>query len=171
MGNKANFSCQVGRWFDASHPTCVSCVKQLGPCGRKVKKSRGPVPVRIWYHGAVFVCTKYLYSLNYWHGKARHVYSRYRKEWETVLAGTWALWGKADGKRSLLVRRYVAYEKDLVCDRDNLVGALKPVKDVLVRSGVLLDDTDELVEFDIQQAIDRGNPRVEIEVRPWPITT
>jgi Holliday junction resolvase RusA-like endonuclease len=52
----------------------------------------------------------------------------------------------------------------LIADRDNLVGALKPLKDTLVRFGILTDDTDADVEFSVEQEIDRGNPRVEIEV-------
>ena len=52
----------------------------------------------------------------------------------------------------------------MVKDRDNLIGGIKLVKDLLVESGVLLDDTDELCAFDVVQHIDRENPRVEIEV-------
>jgi hypothetical protein len=109
--------------------------------------------------------------MNHWHGRPRHVYLNYKKEWERVLTGTWALWGRAAGKRRLIVTRYVASEGHLVADRDNLVGAIKPLKDLLVKSGVLRDDTDNDVEFEVQQFIDRVNPRTEIEVTEWTATT
>jgi len=82
-----------------------------------------------------------------------------------VLAGTWALWGKQEKvgeKRLLLVRRYVASPRCLVKDCDNLVGALKPLKDVLVDQRVFFDDEDKYLNFEIEQEVDRINPRVEI---------
>ena len=156
--------CAGNRVFDQNHPTCRSCVKQLGPCVQQQKKKRRDTSdVTSWYRGGIFVTTQSLYSMNHWHGRPRHIYTAYRREWEKVLTGTWALWGKAAGKRHLQVHRFVASEGHMVKDRDNLIGALKPVKDVLVKIGVLLDDTDELCSFDIQQHIER-QARVEIEV-------
>lgn len=119
---------------------------------------------RSWTRGAVFSTTKPLHSMNHWHGRPRHIYLQYKNEWRKVLAGTWALWGKATGKRTLIVTRYVASQGHLIKDDDNRIGAIKPVKDLLVDMGVLIDDTSEHVVFDVRQLIDRENPRTEIEV-------
>ena len=115
--------------------------------------------------GKTLVTTAYLNSINHWHGRPRGVYLAERKKWEAILRGTWALWGLAgDEKRILAVRRFVQAEKNLIKDRDNLVGAIKPVKDALVRVGVLKDDTDAHVTFSIEQFVDAKNARIEIEI-------
>lgn len=117
--------------------------------------------------GRVLTTTQYLYGLNHWHGRPLHVYLEQRRAWENVLDGTWAPWGrqaKEGGKRFLVVRRFVADSRKLIKDRDNLVGCLKPLKDILVKQQVFTDDQDCYLEFDIKQEIDKENPRVEIEV-------
>lgn len=102
--------------------------------------------------------------MNFWHGKGRHVYQKYKGEWRKELAGTWSLWGKATGKRILTVRRYVRQESHLIADDDNFRAALKPVADVLVEIGVLTDDRREAVDVQFQQFV--GIPqRTEIEVK------
>lgn len=155
--------CPVGRSFDSAHVTCRSCSRQGVVCS-KPKKAKPADGIRTWHSGRVLVTTAYLDSLNAWHGRPRYVYTRIRKKWEAVLSGTVHLWGRPNGKRQLLVRRFVSSSRQLIADRDNLVGALKPLKDSLVRFGILADDTDADVEFSVEQEIDRGNPRVEIEV-------
>lgn len=155
--------CPVGRPFDENHVTCRSCRKQGNSCSSS-KKRRVPEPPRSWTRGTVFVTTKALHSMNHWHGRPAYVYQKYKNEWRKVLSGTWALWGVAAGKRSLIVTRYVASQGHLIKDDDNLSGARKPLQDVLVEMGILLDDNREVATCLIQQFIDRENPRTEIEV-------
>ncbi|TSK07741.1 MAG: hypothetical protein FPO08_00035 [Geobacter sp.] len=117
--------------------------------------------------GQVLITTQYLYGLNHWHGRPINVYLEQRRLWQKVLAGSWALWGiqaKVGGRRFLMVRRFVADSRKLIKDRDNLVGSIKPLKDILVKERVFIDDADCYLEFDIKQQIDKENPRVEIEV-------
>lgn len=102
--------------------------------------------------------------MNHWHGRPAYAYQSYKREWRKVLAGTWALWGTATGKRTLIVTRYVASQGHMIVDSDNRIGAIKPVKDLLVEMGVLTDDTDADVSFEVRQFIDKSNPRTEIEI-------
>ena len=155
--------CPVGRAHDERHPTCRSCQRQGIVCA-KPKKAKVADLVRTWHSGRILFTTAYLDSLNAWHGRPRYEYTKIRKKWEAVLFGSIHLWGGGGGRRVLLVRRYVSSPRQLIKDRDNLVGSIKPVKDVLVRFRVLVDDTDADVEFDVQQFVDRENPRTEIEV-------
>lgn len=155
--------CPVGRVFDPEHPVCRSCQRQGVVC-QKPKKAKASESIRTWHCGRVLTTNAYLDSLNAWHGRPRYIYTKIRKKWESVLFGTIHLWGRSEGRRKLAVRRFVKSEKCLIADRDNLVGAIKPLKDTLVRFGVLLDDTDLDVEFSVVQFVDRDNPRTEIEV-------
>jgi hypothetical protein len=94
------------------------------------------------------------------------VYLAERRKWEMILAGTWALWGvHKEGKRVLLVRRFVQDQRGIILDADNRTASIKPLKDTLVKFGVLRNDTDDDVEFSVEQEIDKNNPRVEIEVQ------
>lgn len=110
--------------------------------------------------------TAYMPSSNHWHGRPRHVYLAERKKWEMILSGTWALWGvqSSAGKRVLTVRRFVHDQRGLIADGDNRSAAIKPLKDTLVKFGVLRNDTDDDVMFTVEQEIDKNNPRVEIEI-------
>jgi len=119
--------------------------------------------VRTWHEGTTLITTQYLSSLNAWNNKPRYHYTAERKAWEAVLAGTVFLWGRAKGKRILTVRRLVKNRNGLIKDRDNLVGSLKPIKDILTRMGVFVDDSDEFLTFSIEQAVSK-NPRVELTV-------
>lgn len=156
-------NCVFGRTYDEHHPTCRSCRRQGIVCS-KPKKAKASDLIRTWNSGQTLITTAYLDSLNAWHGRPRYVYTRIRKKWESVLFGTVHLWGRPEGRRRLQVRRFVKSSREMILDRDNLVGALKPLKDTLVRFGVLADDTDADVVFDIDQFVDRANPRVEVEV-------
>lgn len=166
MANTTNKTiCKVGRSFDPAHVSCISCVKQLGACAEGKKTRRVTEAPRFWTRGDILVCVNMpLRSMNHWHGRPRYVYQSYKAEWRKILAGTWALWGKATGKRHLVITRYVASEGHLIKDADNRVGAAKPVKDLLVENGVLLDDTDNDVSFEVLQFIDKANPRTTIEI-------
>jgi Holliday junction resolvase RusA-like endonuclease len=93
------------------------------------------------------------------------VYLGERRKWDHVFRGTLFLWGaQGEGRRVVEVRRFVAASRHLVKDRDNLVGGIKPLKDCLVRAGVLRDDRDVDVVFSVVQSVDAVNPRVEVEV-------
>lgn len=155
--------CPFGRTYSASHATCRSCEVQQGPCKAKPKKRAQAVTVRTWHEGMALITTQYLASLNAWNNKPRYHYTAERKAWEAVLSGTVFLWGKAKGKRRLTVKRLVKNRSGLIKDRDNLIGALKPMKDILTRMGVFVDDSDEFLFFSIEQGVDK-NPRVEITV-------
>ncbi len=76
----------------------------------------------------------------------------------------WGIQEKVGGRRFLMVRRFVADSRKLIKDKDNLIGSLKPLKDILVKERVFIDDADSYLDFDIKQEIDKENPRVEIEV-------
>ena len=52
-------------------------------------------------------------------------------------------------------------------DRGNAVARLKFVEDVLVKTGLLVDDNEEWLDLQMPtQVIDRRNPRVVIEIVP-----
>ena len=108
--------------------------------------------------------TAYLESLNAWNNKPRQHYVRERKKWQRVFEGTLFLWGRGVGRRKLVVVRRVSSAQQLIKDRDNLVGSLKPCKDILTRIGVLRDDSDIWLEFEISQDVDKTYPRVEFQV-------
>lgn len=57
----------------------------------------------------------------------------------------------------------MANKSGLIRDEDNRIGSLKPMKDVLTRMGVFVDDSDEFLDFTIEQGVD-PRPRVEITV-------
>lgn len=165
--------CPGRRTFNPAHVTCLSCQMQGVVClqaqGKKRKVEKQIITTT---SGRVLITTQYLYGLNHWHGRPINVYLEQRRAWEKVLSGTWALWGlqdKAKDRRFLMVRRYVPTSRCLIRDRDNLVGGLKPLKDVLVKERVFTDDADCYLEFDVKQEIDKENPRIEIEV--WTLET
>lgn len=155
--------CPFGRTYEPDHVTCRSCERQQGPCRAKPKKRPQEANVRTWHEGMTLITTQPLASLNAWNNKPRYHYLQQRKAWEKVLAGTVFLWGRAKSKRRLSVRRLVEGKNWLIKDRDNLIGGLKPLKDVLTRMGVFVDDSDEFLEFEISQGVD-PKPRVEITV-------
>lgn len=74
------------------------------------------------------------------------------------------VWGEGKEHRYLNVKRYVANSQSLIKDRDNLIGGLKPIKDVLTRMKIFVDDCDKWLTFDIVQGVDASNLRIEIEV-------
>lgn len=52
-------------------------------------------------------------------------------------------------------------------DRGNLVARLKWIEDILVKTGLLVDDNEEWLDLQMPtQVIDRKNRRVEIELTP-----
>lgn len=167
-GSERAIRCPVGRPFMPESVTCQSCVRQGVVCLQSLgKKEKAERPIVTTASGRVLVTTLYLHGLNHWHGRPLHVYLKQRRAWEKVLAGTWGLWGmqaKDPGRRFLMVRRFVGSPRGMIRDRDNLIGCLKPVKDVLVKQGVFVDDEDCYLEFDIRQEVDKENPRVEIEI-------
>lgn len=53
-------------------------------------------------------------------------------------------------------RRYisiVSYRRRLIRDNDNLHGGCKPVLDALVNNGLLVDDAEEWVQYDVRQIL------------------
>lgn len=159
--NAGPIRCPVGRPFDLAHATCRSCT--ISCRERTGKKHRPPaLPIQTCVVGNRLITTLYLSSLNAWNNRPRYLYTNERKKWERVLRGAEHIWGRATGKRTLLILRLVPSRKHLLSDFDNLIGSTKPVKDVLTRSGVLLDDSDDLLEFEVRQDVDRDNPRTEI---------
>lgn len=157
-----SISCPVGRQFDALHATCKSCpIECRERHGKKtVQRKREQICVHII--GNCLITTKYLDSLNAWNNQPRYKYMNIRKTWERVLSNAFYIWGKPVGKRLLQVKRIVKNRRHLILDRDNLVGSAKPLKDVLVRNGVLIDDSDEYLEFTVNQEVDPDNPRTEV---------
>ena len=158
--------CPFGRSLDSSHASCISCQRQALAVCQKPKREKTAALVRTWNEGRLLVTTAYLFSSNHWHGRPRGVYLAERRKWDSVFTGTWALWGKQGvEKRRVLVRRYVESKAGLIKDQDNRSGAMKPVLDALRRRGVLRDDTEADVSFDIQQeVVPFGSGRVEVEV-------
>ena len=149
-------SCPFGRTYNEDHPVCKSCQGQLGPCKMKPKKRPKVDQIKTWHDGNQLITTKYLYSMNHWHGRPRHVYQRYKAEWREVLLGTWALWGKGKGKRRLRIKRIVTRKNQLIQDSlDNLNGSTKPIKDLLEENGVLINDNDQLLDAAINQELGR----------------
>ncbi len=147
----ANETCFRDR-FDPQHPVCASCERQRGPCRRK--KAKGyKAPVRTWPEGKTLVTSFLAPGLNAWNNKPRLHYLKVRKQWEAILTGTVFLWGKAQGKRRLTLKRVVTSRAHLIKDDDNLEGALKPIKDVLTREKVLIDDSPEYLERNITQTL------------------
>lgn len=60
---------------------------------------------------------------------------------------------------------YTWYEKDLRRDCDNIAFAKKFIQDAFVRAGILIDDSRRYITgFTDNFAVDRKNPRVEIEM-------
>ena len=52
-------------------------------------------------------------------------------------------------------------------DRGNMVARLKFIEDILVKTGLLVDDNEEWLDLQMPtQVIDRKNRRVEIELTP-----
>lgn len=157
--------CPVGRVRNDESVVCRSCLRQGIPCPEKPgKKKRVKSEVRTWYYKDLIVTTKFLHGLNRWNNKNRENYVYEREAWKRIFKNVVMLWGKAEGKRYLQVKRIVANRQSLITDRDNLIGALKPLKDALTKQGVFIDDSDEFLTFDIDQGVDPSLPRVEIRV-------
>jgi hypothetical protein len=156
--------CPVGRTYDSKHVTCISCEKQLGKCSSRKKKKTLPIPTTSHTDGNKLVTTQYLYSLNKWNNKPRFHYVAVRRSWEKVLYNSVYLFGRATGKRLLVIKRIVPSKKHLIKDRDNLFGSIKPIKDILTKQGVFIDDSDNFLSFEISQEVSKTDPRVELTV-------
>jgi hypothetical protein len=153
--------CPFGRAFNEVHVTCRSCLASTGKCTNPNKKRIAPPPVvNTWNEGKTLYTTLFVHGLNRWNNKNRSHYYAVRKSWEAVLAGTVFLWGRAKGKRLLTVTRTVKNKSHLITDHDNLVGCLKPIKDVLTRQGVFIDDDDVNLTYVITQEV--GKEQVAI---------
>lgn len=64
-----------------------------------------------------------------------------------------------------MVHRYVESSAHLIQDQDNRSGCMKPVLDSLRKHGVLRDDTEADVSFEVrQEVVGYGHGRVEIVV-------
>ena len=76
------------------------------------------------------------------------------------------VWGRATGPRVLKIIKYIRHPHHAVKDEDNRTASVKPLKDVLVEYGILVDDTDKDVTFKVIELL--GSPRVEIVVTDAP---
>ena len=68
---------------------------------------------------------------------------------EKLLTGMEFVWGQGKAHRLLNVKRDVADSHSLIKNRDNLVGGFKPIKEVLARMSMFINDSDEWLTFDI----------------------
>ncbi len=67
-----------------------------------------------------------------------------------------------------VIMHYTWYEKDLRRDCDNIAFAKKFIQDAFVRAGILIDDSRRYITgFTDEFAVDRKNPRVEIEMEEF----
>jgi hypothetical protein len=156
-------SCPVGRPFNLAHATCKSCpIECRERNGKKPVEPKERQNISVHVVGNRLITTLYLDSLNAWNNKPRYLYTNIRNRWQKVLHNAVYIWGRPEGKRVLQVRRLVRDKRCLILDRDNLIGSLKPVKDVLTRCQVLIDDSDEFLDFTVEQDVDAENPRTEI---------
>ena len=149
-------SCPVGRdnCDPAKNAVCKSMVSRGECTPHSVRKRKAAArPVMTWHKENRLFTTKYFYSVNHWHGRPRYVYLNYKKEWLSVLAGTWALWGNAKGKRRVIIYRQVSASKKIISDFDNLVAGCKPILDILTQQGVIQDDTTDDIELHISQGV------------------
>ncbi|MGE0444524.1 MAG: hypothetical protein AB7P99_04795 [Vicinamibacterales bacterium] len=72
-------------------------------------------------------------------------------------------------RRTVYVRRLVAYPHHLCKDDDNLIFTAKFLFDRLVKAGLLKDDDRAWLRRDVTQAVSPdGQPWTEIEIGPWP---
>lgn len=89
-----------------------------------------------------------------------------RKKYEQQI--TWFINRSLRGWKasSPVILHYKFYEPDRRRDKDNICGyALKLVHDSLVKSGHLPDDNWTWVRnFDFEWAVDKKNPRIEVEI-------
>jgi len=86
-----------------------------------------------------------------------------KRKWAALLKNCVFHFGKAEGKRTLAIKRYVA-NRSHYYDEDNLVAGLKPIIDNLVKEGVFKDDTPALLTVD-KPTQEVGRPRVEIHIK------
>jgi Holliday junction resolvase RusA-like endonuclease len=64
---------------------------------------------------------------------------------------------------------YLWVEKDMRRDCDNIAFAKKFIQDAFVKAGILIDDSRRYITgFTDEFAVDRKNPRVEIEMEELP---
>ena len=165
--------CPFGRTHNPDHRTCISCAKKgVKTCTTKKRKTRHE-NFQAYNKGNVLICTKDLRSPNDWTNRTsknesdlgRKIYQGEKRAWKKMFRGTLFLWGRATGKRRLKVTRYVAQKGHFMKDRTNIEGSMKPLEDALTEEGVLLDDTEALMEREApEQIVDSLFPRVEIEV-------
>lgn len=94
----------------------------------------------------------------------RYVYAKLRSKFQT-----WIMVGmangkiaKATGRRRLTITRYVRSRRYLL-DRGNFIGGCKPLLDAARLQGLIVDDTEALLDDHYVQKID-ADPRVEILV-------
>ena len=144
-------SCPFGRIFDPSHRTCRSHVRQVGSCKVPAKKK-----TRGRYSGGPFIregrrgwsSTYDLQSLNkhMQQSGGDSIYRGIKRTWGMVLANAAYHFGLADGRRRrVAIVRYIP-SRAWSYDEDNLWGACKPVVDVLVKQGILVDDSQKWLE-------------------------
>ena len=110
-------------------------------------------------------------SFNKWKGRHWGAYSRRKKLIESDLEKLARLQGidsstRISPKTWALVSIFV-YQKTRRLDEDNLAGQMKPFFDSLRSLGLIYQDSPKWLRRDIDQGVDRDNPRVEIRSIKW----
>jgi len=113
-------------------------------------------------------------SFNKWKGRHWGAYSRRKKKIEDDLSKLARLQGIDSSTRipprtPAIVSIYV-YQKTRRLDEDNLAGQMKPFFDSLRGLGLIYQDSPKWIRRDIDQGVDRDNPRVEIRSIKWDMT-
>lgn len=123
--------------------------------------------------GALVVLGKFP-SFNKWKGRHWGAYSRRKKKIEDDLSKLARLQGIDSSTRipprtPAIVSIFV-YQKTRRLDEDNLAGQMKPFFDSLRALGLIYQDSPKWLRRDLEQGIDRDNPRVEIRSIMWDMT-
>lgn len=62
------------------------------------------------------------------------------------------------------VRMKITSYRKVLLDVGNLIGGAKPIPDVMIKLGLLKDDSPKWCDIEYAQVIDKENPRTEIEI-------
>jgi hypothetical protein len=113
-------------------------------------------------------------SFNKW--KGRH-WSGYSKQKNQILEDLGKLlrlaginpFARIPPRTPAIVEVFV-YQKTRRLDEDNLAGQMKPFFDSLRELGLIYQDSPKWLTRDLEQGVDRDNPRVEIRSIKWDMT-
>jgi hypothetical protein len=110
-------------------------------------------------------------SFNKWKGRHWSAYSKQKKWIDEDLEKLARLQAvdlstRIPPKTRAIVEIFV-YQKTRRLDEDNLAGQVKPVFDSLRGLGLIYQDSPAWLRRDLDQGIDRDNPRIEIRSIKW----